>query len=338
MPALVLDHVSKHFGKAQALNDVSFAVEAGEIVGLVGPNGAGKTTAMQIAVGFLLPSSGGGSLMGHRFGDAKARQLLGFVPDAPVFFAGNAFDALRFAAQLHDVTPTREAMERVLTRVGLTEWKRDVRRFSRGMQQRLALAQALVHSPRMLILDEPASALDPQGVLEVRALLKELRAEGAAILLSSHQLSEVALVSDRIAFLHEGRLLRYGRLDELIGSTEQVEVVLRSFAPDAEFVARWGEPNGAGAWRIPSKGDERFSGRRVGTRRRADERDAGAWRSDQPVSGMDRQRGSSMKPLMKSLRIARAIAVDESLAVAAAGVVAVGHGGDAAGWRAASCA
>jgi ABC-2 type transport system ATP-binding protein len=144
-------------------------------------------------------------------------------------------------------------MERVLTRVGLTEWKRDVRRFSRGMQQRLALAQALVHSPRMLILDEPASALDPQGVLDVRALLKELRAEGAAILLSSHQLSEVALVSDRIAFLHEGRLLRYGRLDELAGSTEQVEVVLRSFTPDAEFVARWGEPNGAGAWRIPFK-------------------------------------------------------------------------------------
>jgi ABC-2 type transport system ATP-binding protein len=253
MPALVLDHVSKHFGKAQALNDVSFAVEAGEIVGLVGPNGAGKTTAMQIAVGFLLPSSGGGWLMGRRFGDAKARRVLGFVPDAPVFFAGNAFDALRFAARLNDVTPTGEAVERVLTRVGLTEWKRDVRRFSRGMQQRLALAQALVHSPRMLILDEPASALDPQGVLGVRALLKELRAEGAAILLSSHQLSEVALVSDRIAFLHEGRLLRYGRLDELAGSTEQVEVVLRSFTPDAEFVARWGEPNGAGAWRIPSK-------------------------------------------------------------------------------------
>jgi ABC-2 type transport system ATP-binding protein len=253
MPALVLDHVSKHFGKAQALNDVSFAVEAGEIVGLVGPNGAGKTTAMQIAVGFLLPSSGGGWLMGRRFGDAKARRVLGFVPDAPVFFAGNAFDALRFAARLNDVTPTGEAVERVLTRVGLTEWKRDVRRFSRGMQQRLALAQALVHSPRMLILDEPASALDPQGVLDVRALLKELRAEGAAILLSSHQLSEVALVSDRIAFLHEGQLLRYGRLDELAGSTEQVEVVLRSFTPDAEFVARWGEPNGAGAWRIPSR-------------------------------------------------------------------------------------
>lgn len=258
MPALALDHISKRFGKAQALNDVSFAVEPGEIVGLVGANGAGKTTAMQIAVGFLLPSSGGGSLMGHRFGEASGRRLLGFVPDAPVFFAGNAFDALRFAAQLNDTTPTREAMERVLRRVGLTEWERDVRRFSRGMQQRLALAQALVHSPQVLILDEPASALDPLGVLDVRALLHELRAEGAAILLSSHQLSEVALVSDRIAFLHEGRLLRYGRLDELLGSTEQVEVALRNLAADAGFVAQWGTANGSGTWRIPSSETRRF--------------------------------------------------------------------------------
>jgi ABC-2 type transport system ATP-binding protein len=252
MPALVFDHISKRFGKAQALEDVSFAVEPGEIVGLVGANGAGKTTAMQIAVGFLLPSSGGGSLMGYRFADAKARRLLGFVPDAPVFFAGDAFAALRFAAQLTGMKPTREAMERVLTRVGLTEWKRDARRFSRGMQQRLALAQALIHAPRMLILDEPASALDPQGVLDVRTLLRELRAEGAAILLSSHQLGEVALVSDRIAFLHEGRLLRYGRLDELVGSAEQVEIVLRGFTPDAGFRGQWGVANGSGAWRIPS--------------------------------------------------------------------------------------
>jgi ABC-2 type transport system ATP-binding protein len=258
MPALVFDHISKRFGKAQALEDVSFAVEPGEIVGLVGANGAGKTTAMQIAVGFLLPSSGGGSLMGHRFADAKARRLLGFVPDAPVFFAGNAFDALRFAAQLTGMKPTRDAMERVLTRVGLTEWKRDVRRFSRGMQQRLALAQALIHAPRMLILDEPASALDPQGVLDVRTLLRELRAEGAAILLSSHQLGEVALVSDRIAFLHEGRLLRYGRLDEQVGSAEQVEIVLRGFTPDAGFRGQWGVANGSGAWRIPSTDTRHF--------------------------------------------------------------------------------
>jgi ABC-2 type transport system ATP-binding protein len=234
-PALVFDHISKHFGSARALDDVSFSLEPGEILGLVGPNGAGKTTAMQIATGFLLPDSGNGTLMGCSFGQAAARRRLGFVPDAPVFFGGNAFDALRFAGQLSDVTPTRDAM-----------------------QQRLALALALVHGPKVLILDEPASALDPQGVLDIRNLLKELRGEGAAILLSSHQLGEVALVSDRIAFLHEGRLVRYGRLDELLRSTGEVEIVLRNFAADAEFAAQWGEASAPGRWRIPASEVRRF--------------------------------------------------------------------------------
>jgi len=257
-PALVFDRISKYFGEARALEEVSFAVEPGEILGLVGPNGAGKTTAMQIATGFLLPSSGDGSLMGRRFSDAAERRQLGFVPDAPVFFQGNALSALRFSAALNDLSPSREAMEQVLMRVGLVEWKRDVRRFSRGMQQRLGLAQALVHAPRVLILDEPASALDPEGVLKVRTLLQELRAEGAAILLSSHQLSEVATVSDRIAFLHEGKLLRYGRLDELLESKGEMEIVLRNFTPEAGFAAQWGEASATGTWRIAAGEARRF--------------------------------------------------------------------------------
>jgi ABC-2 type transport system ATP-binding protein len=110
----------------------------------------------------------------------------------------------------------------------------------------------------VLILDEPASALDPQGVLDIRNLLKELRGEGAAILLSSHQLGEVALVSDRIAFLHEGRLVRYGRLDELLRSTGEVEIVLRNFAADAEFAAQWGEANAPGRWRVSASEVRRF--------------------------------------------------------------------------------
>jgi ABC-2 type transport system ATP-binding protein len=258
MSALTFDHVSKHFGSALALDDVSFALEPGEVLGLVGPNGAGKTTAMQIATGFLLPSSGQGMLMGHSFGDAAARRYLGFVPDAPVFFEGTALDALRFAALLSDATSTRDAMERLLRRVGLTEWKRDVRRFSRGMQQRLALALALVHNPKVLILDEPASALDPQGVLDIRNLLQELRAEGAAILLSSHQLGEVALVSDRIAFLHEGRLVRYGRLDALLGSASEVDIVLRNFKAAPDFTSQWGAESSPGRWRIAVGDVQRF--------------------------------------------------------------------------------
>jgi ABC-2 type transport system ATP-binding protein len=256
--ALVFDRISKHFGSARALDDVSFQVEPGEILGLVGPNGAGKTTAMQIATGFLLPTSGSGLLMGYGFGHASARRQLGFVPDAPFFFGGNVFDALRFAAQLSDAAPTRDALEGILRRVGLTEWKRDVRRFSRGMQQRLALAMALVHDPKVLILDEPASALDPQGVIDVRSLLQELRAEGAAILLSSHQLGEVALVSDRIAFLHEGRLVRYGRLNELLSATGDVDIVLRNFKADAGFAAQWGAEASPGRWRVPASDVRHF--------------------------------------------------------------------------------
>ena len=251
-PALVFDQVSKRFGTAVALAEVSFSLQAGEILGLVGPNGAGKTTAMQIATGFLLPTSGKGSLVGRSFRDAEVRRQLGFMPDAPVFYGGNVFDTLRFAARLNDVLPTREQMERVLHRVGLTEWRRDVRRFSRGMQQRLAMAQAMLHRPAVFILDEPASALDPQGVADIRVLLKDLRAEGAAILLSSHQLNEVALVSDRIAFLHEGRLLRYGLLDALLGATDWVDVMLRGFTPPQNFGAAWSTSDGGTVWRVPT--------------------------------------------------------------------------------------
>lgn len=257
-PALAFDRVSKSFGTARALVDVSFSVQPGEILGLVGPNGAGKTTAMQIATGFLIPTSGTGSLVGRAFGDAKARRQLGFVPDAPVFYGGDVFDTLRFAARLNDVQPTREQMEGVLRRVGLTEWRRDVRRFSRGMQQRLGMAQAMIHQPRVFILDEPASALDPLGVVEVRKLLMELRAGGAAILLSSHQLNEVAMVSDHIAFLHEGRLLRYGRLDALLGAADQVEVTLHRLAPEPAFAAVWGAYRNGDVWRLPVSETQRF--------------------------------------------------------------------------------
>jgi ABC-2 type transport system ATP-binding protein len=257
-PPLVFDRITKYFGAAVALEDVSFTVEPGEILGLVGRNGAGKTTAMQIAAGLLLPSAGSGQLMGQPFSSATARRHLGFVPDAPVFFAGNAIDAVRFAARLSDVRASRASIKAALRRAGLTEWKRDVRRLSRGMQQRLALAQALIHAPRVLILDEPASALDPEGVVDVRRMLTALRAEGVSILLSSHQLSEVAQLSDRIALLHRGRIVRYGRLAEWLSAADTMQITLRDFQPDAEFAQRWGVANPGGQWQIPASETRRF--------------------------------------------------------------------------------
>ncbi len=226
-PPLVLNRISKRFGTLLALDSVSLTLGPGEIIGFVGPNGAGKTTAIHILLGLLRATGGQGSLLGRPLGDATARAQVGYVPDAPVFFPGNAIETVGFAARLSGARPTRAQMEEVLRRVSVHEWRRDVRTFSRGMQQRLALALALIHQPRVLILDEPAAALDPVGVVEVRALLRELRAQGVSILFSSHQLAEVEEISDRIAFLQDGRLLRYGTLAELLGDEGWMRVVMR---------------------------------------------------------------------------------------------------------------
>jgi ABC-2 type transport system ATP-binding protein len=230
----------------------------------------------------LLRATGGrGSLLGRPLGDAAARARVGYVPDTPVFFPGNAIEQVSFAARLNGMRPARARMEETLERVGVREWRRDVRAFSRGMQQRVALAQAIVHQPQVLtqmliqvlILDEPAAALDPVGAVEVRTLLKELRTQGTSILFSSHQLAEVEEISDRIAFLRDGRLLRCGTFAELAasaqagskqaGSAPRVRVVLRNAPPNsplqrfapyqaAHRVPAEGEADGERAWLIPA--------------------------------------------------------------------------------------
>ncbi len=230
---LVFQGISKRFGAAVALDELSLELRAGEILGFLGPNGAGKTTAIHIALGFLRASSGAGSLLGRSFGDARARLRVGFTPDAPVFFAGNAVAAIAFAARLNGLRPERSKIESTLRLVGIGEWKRDVRKFSRGMLQRLGLAQALIHDPEVLILDEPASALDPTGVIEIREILLKLRDEGKSIFFSSHQLTEVEQICDRVAFLREGKLIRYGALRELLGSAGLVEVTVAELPSDS---------------------------------------------------------------------------------------------------------
>jgi ABC-2 type transport system ATP-binding protein len=272
-PRVVLDHLSKRFGNVLALDAISLTLEPGEILGFVGPNGAGKTTAIRILLGLLRATSGRGSLLGRPLGDAAARARVGYVPDTPVFFPGNAIEQVSFAARLNGMRPARARMEETLERVGVREWRRDVRAFSRGMQQRVALAQAIVHQPQVLtqaliqvlILDEPAAALDPVGVVEVRTLLKELRTQGTSILFSSHQLGEVEEISDRIAFLRDGRLLRCGTLAELAasaqaGSAPRMRVVLRNAPPDSPLLQRFApyrapagdEAGGERAWLVPA--------------------------------------------------------------------------------------
>ncbi len=229
-PRLEFHAVTKIFGVRTVLDRLTLALEPGEILGFLGPNGAGKTTAIQLALGLLRPSSGTGSLLGKPFGEASARARLGFVPDIPVFFAEPASSSVEFAARLNDVQDPQlqESIRGLLISVGLSENAvRDARKFSRGMQQRLALAQALINDPELLILDEPASALDPAGVLQVRELLRQARQAGKSVFFSSHQLTEVEHICDRIAFLREGRLVGYGRLEALLKESSQMEARIR---------------------------------------------------------------------------------------------------------------
>ncbi len=228
-PRLTFAAISKQFGTQTALHPLTLSLEPGEILGFLGPNGAGKTTAIHLALGFLRPSSGNGSLLGKPFGDAEARARLGFVPDVPVFFSESGFRSVELAARLNGVHDPQLAKDirDLLGAVGLPNDRKDARQYSRGMQQRLALAQALINDPELLILDEPAAALDPAGVQHVRELLRNARHAGKSIFFSSHQLTEVEQICDRIAFLNQGRLVRYGSLREFQSESDRVEIEVR---------------------------------------------------------------------------------------------------------------
>jgi len=232
--ALEFQETTKHYGTQKALDRLNLSVKPGEILGFLGPNGAGKTTAIYLALGFLQATSGGGQILDKPFGDPAARKSVGFVPDAPNFFAGSAADTVKLAGKLNGMRNPRlrERTKEMLNTVSLAETKKDARKFSRGMQQRLGIAQALVNDPDLLILDEPTSALDPAGVVEVRELLQAASQEGKSVFFSSHQLSEVERICDRIAFLDRGKLLRCGRLEDFTESTEQVEIVFRNLRAD----------------------------------------------------------------------------------------------------------
>ena len=233
-PRLAFSAVSKQFGKYTALHPLTLTLQPGEILGFLGPNGAGKTTAIHLALGFLRPSSGSGSLLGKPFGDAQARARLGFVPDVPVFFSESGFRSVELAARLNGVNDSQLAkgIRELLAAVGLPNDGKDARQYSRGMQQRLALAQALINDPELLILDEPAAALDPAGVQQVRELLRHARNAGKSIFFSSHQLTEVEHICDRIAFLNQGRLVRCGSLREFQSESDRVEIEVRGISAD----------------------------------------------------------------------------------------------------------
>src|SRR6267378_2656674 len=239
-PALQFEGITKEYrswprGKCvRALQQFSLSVQNGEIFGFLGPNGAGKSTAIHLAAGFMRPSSGSGHMLGKPFGDAATRRRVGFLAENVALFHRTAEAAIRFYGGLNGLhgEALDHAVRAALEAVDLqSESGRNLAQFSRGMLQRVGLAQALVNDPELLILDEPTSALDPAARVAIRELLLTYRNRGKTIFLSSHLLSEVELVCDRVAILSRGRVVRTGTLNSMLETSDQIEIVAKRIPP-----------------------------------------------------------------------------------------------------------
>ncbi len=212
------------------LTDLDLAVEEGEIFGFLGPNGAGKTTTIKILLGLIRPTTGRGTLLGRRFGSREARREVGYVPDTPNFYRYlTGRELLEFTGRLHGINggALPRQIEQTLDAVGLAEDARGraLRTYSRGMLQRIGIAAAVLHGPRLVVLDEPMNGLDPLGRREVRDLLLSLKREGRTVFLSSHVLADIESTADRVGILARGRLVRCGSLEEILsGGPRSIEI------------------------------------------------------------------------------------------------------------------
>ncbi len=258
MLALEFQEITKEyrsfFGRrTNALDNFTVEVEQGEIFGFLGPNGAGKSTAIHLAMGFMRATRGHGRLLGSSFGNAAVRRRVGFLAENVALYHRRTETLVRFYGALNGIHGQRlkTRVQEALQAVGLQEQgSRNVSKFSRGMLQRVGLAQALINDPELLILDEPTSALDPLARVAVRELLLALREAGKTIFLSSHLLSEVELVCDRIAVLHKGKLVRLGRTADLLQAGEQTQIVARNVS--AECFPGSSEHDGVITFVVPS--------------------------------------------------------------------------------------
>jgi ABC-2 type transport system ATP-binding protein len=246
VPAIETRGLRKEYGRKVALHDLSLTVHAGEVFGFLGPNGAGKTTTVKILTGLVRPTAGEARLFGVPVADPAARRRIGYLPENFRFHDWLTGEALLdFHGRLAGLSAAerRERIPVVIRRVGLAgRGNERLRGYSKGMTQRIGLAQAILHRPDLVLLDEPTSALDPVGRREVRDLVRELRAEGVTVLLNSHLLTEIELVCDRVAIVDHGRVVRGGRLTDLVGGTTAVRLTLdRADAPLLAALRRHGE-------------------------------------------------------------------------------------------------
>lgn len=225
---IVLEHITKRYGDFCAVNDLNLHVKPGEIFGFLGVNGAGKTTTMRMIAGVLMPTSGRILLGGHDLAQdpVKAKAITGYIPDRPYLYAkltGREF--LHFCADLYNVDNkiADERIDQLLNEYGLTDWQNSlIESYSHGMKQRIATCGALVHDPKILIIDEPIVGLDPHGAKLLKDSLRRYARNGMSIFLSTHSLHVAEEVADRLGIINRGALMTVGTLDEIRAQTGKI--------------------------------------------------------------------------------------------------------------------
>lgn len=240
MEAIKTEGLTKHFydplrrQTVIAVDNLDLVVERGEIFGFLGPNGAGKTTTIKMLLGLIFPTKGQAWVLGNPIGDKKTRERVSYMPENPYFYDYmTGEDLLYFYGGLFGLkgSELRKKVDQLLELVGLTEHrKKQLNGYSRGMLQRIGIAQSLLNDPELLILDEPTSGLDPIAHKEVRELLIRLKEQGKTIFLCSHQLSDVEMVCDRVGIMNRGKLATVGRLEDLLRIGE-VEITAEGLDP-----------------------------------------------------------------------------------------------------------
>ena len=214
----------------RALHPLQLTVEDGEIFGFLGPNGAGKTTTIKLLMGLVFPSAGSARILGREWTDPSVKAQIGFLPEQPYFYDYlTAHELLEYYGQLSGVPAKqrKQRVEQVLDKVGLRDVQGvQLRKFSKGMLQRVGIGQAILHDPKLVFFDEPMSGLDPMGRREVRDLMEQLKHEGKTVFFSTHILSDAEALCDRVAIIHKGELRGVGAIEDLTSSVQgKVEVV-----------------------------------------------------------------------------------------------------------------
>ena len=214
---LTKTYKSRQHGYVDVVKDLDLTVEEGEIFGFLGPNGAGKTTTIKMLLGIIYPSSGEGYVLGQEIGDMEIHKVISYLPERPYYYEHmTGLEILRFYGQLFGMKD--EALyHSLLDKVNLAADKtKTISQFSKGMQQRIGLAQSLLNDPKLLFLDEPTGGLDPIAHIEIRDLILQFRDEGRTVFISSHELSEVERICDRVAIINKGIIERQGKLEDLL--------------------------------------------------------------------------------------------------------------------------